>query len=120
MVTRNGNAWLGCAFVLFSLSLAATLVAFSSGSTFDLGAYSTDYYAARIPYVIVVTVVSILLPLSAAAASGIAALVRPREAWRTMMALLILCAALASVWFCAWLGIGSVQQTIRFAENSPM
>jgi nitrate/nitrite transporter NarK len=120
MRTGNGNTWLGCAFTLLCLSLGSTVFAFLSGFTFDPDDHSSAYYAAKIPGMIGVMVVSILVPLAAAVASVLTAIARPREAWRTTIAVLILCVALASVWLCLWLGLASVQQTIGFAEHSPM
>ena len=119
MATWTGRTWLGWAWVLLCLSLVSTFTAVGAGFTFDPDFHPSSYYAARVPWRVGVLVVSVLIPGLAAAASVLSARSRPREAWRTATALLLLILALASVWFCWVLGIASVRQAIEFAEHVP-
>ena len=120
MTTGRGNVWLGWAWVVLGLSLASTFYACFAGFNFDPTDYSSDYYAARVPHTVWVMVVTVLIPVLAGAASVLSLLARPREGWRTTVGVLILALALAAVWLCVVVGLESVQQTIRFAEHSPM
>ncbi|POH66698.1 hypothetical protein C3B61_09130 [Cryobacterium zongtaii] len=116
----SGDTWLGWALVLFCLSLASTFIAGVAGFNFDPDDYPSSYYAARVPGLVGVMVVSLVIPALAAAASVLSARAGPHEARRTATATVILVLALSSVWLCLVLGIDSVQQAIEFSEHAPM
>lgn len=115
----TGDTWLGVAFALWLLSLPSGFVALSSGFYFDPDDYSSDYYAAQIPRVVAVMVVSVLIPAASALAAGLSMLAAPRHASPRPGSVIVLLLALAGVWFCCWIGIEAIQTTVGFAEHSP-
>ena len=119
-ISWSGDTWLGVAFALWILSLMSGFIALISGFNFDPDDYSSEYYAARIPQVVTVMVVSVLIPAASAVASVLSILATPRRPGRTAYGTIVLLLAMSGVDVCWVIGIEAIQQTIQFAEHSPM
>ena len=115
----SGDTWLGVAFALLGLSLVSTFFAFVAGFNFDPDDYPSSYYAARIPQLQGVLVVSVLIPAHAAVACVFSILATPRTKWRVATSVIALMLAASVVWFCWVIGIEAIQQATAFADHAP-
>ncbi|TFC87770.1 hypothetical protein [Cryobacterium sp. TMT4-31] len=115
----SGGAWLSLAVALLGVSLGSTFIAFISGFNFDPNDYPESHYAAKIPVVVAVMIVSVLIPILSAAASLLSVLARPIHTARTATAVVTLFLALILVWACWVMGIQAIQECVSFAEHVP-
>jgi len=112
----GGRVWLGVAFALLGLSMLSTFVALASGFFFDPDDYPGSYYAAQIPKLLGVLVVSVLIPLLSATASVVSILAAPRNPLRIVTSVIALLLALSIVWICWVLGMSSIRQATFLAD----
>lgn len=115
----SGGTWLGAAFAILGLSLVSTFIALIAGFNFDPNDYPGSYYAAQIPKLQGVMVVSVLIPVLSAAASMFSILATPRKTQRIATSVIALLLALSVVWFCWVIGIAAIQQAAAFADHFP-
>jgi hypothetical protein len=115
----SGARWLGVAALLWLLSLLSGFMNLVSGFYFDPDDHASDYYAAQVPKVVAVVLVSVLIPAASAAASVLSIRATSGRPWKFAPATIVLLLALAGAFFCLHVGIESIQRTIEFSEHSP-
>lgn len=115
----SGGVWLGAAGALLCVSLGSTFIAFISGFNFDPNDKPESYYAAKIPLVVGVMVVSVLIPALSATASLMSILARPPERPRIATSVITLLLALVIIWACWVMGIQAIRQCVSFAAHVP-
>jgi len=115
----SGNRWLAVAVLLWLVSLPTGFMNLVSAFYFDPDDYGTDYYAAQVPKVVVVVLISILVPAASAAASVLSIRATRGRPWQFVPATIVLLLALAGAGFCLHVGIESIQRTVEFSQHAP-
>jgi hypothetical protein len=113
------NRWLAVAVLLWLVSLPTGFMNLVSGFYFDPDDYGTDYYAAQVPQVVVVVLISILVPAASATASVLSIRATRGRPWQFVPATIVLLLALAGACFCLHVGIESIQRTVEFSQHAP-
>lgn len=113
------DRWLAVAVLLWLVSIPAGFMNLVSGFYFDPDDHGSDYYAAQVPQVVVVVLISILVPAASAAASVLSIRATPGRPWQFAPAMIVLLLALAGACFCLNVGIESIQRTVEFSEHAP-
>lgn len=118
--SARGDAWFRVALCLWVLSFFTGFFVLASGFNFDPDDYSSAHYAAQVPRLLGVTIVSVLVPLAAAAAAVISLRATPLGRGQGTPSAVVLFLALTGAGICLKLGIDAILQAAEFAEHSPM
>jgi len=116
----RGDAWYRVALCLWVLSFFTGFFVLASGFNSDPDDYSSAHYAAQVPRLLGVTIVSVLVPLAAAAAAVLALRATPPRRDQVSPSAVVLFLALTGAGICLKFGIDAILQAAEFAEHSPM
>lgn len=116
----RGDTWFRVALCLWVVSFFTGFFVFASGFNNDPDDYSSAFYAAQVPRLVGVTMVSVLVPLAAAAAAVLSLRATPRGNGQGTAAAVVLFLAVTGAGICLKFGIDAILQAAEFAEHSPM